>query len=104
MALNWDEIEREGQSKYLKISDGQTVTVEFLSEPDKSKNQYGKTQYSAKVMVDNQVLDWSFSPLLMHQVGEAIGRPDSLIKRVVTVSRVGSTREDTRYTVKPFKD
>jgi hypothetical protein len=100
MTLNWDEIEKDSQSKYLKITDGQTVSIEFLSEPEKSKDTWGKTRYFCTVMVENQVLSWSFSPLLMHEIGEVLKKPATLIKKTILVSRTGSNKDDTRYTVK----
>jgi len=99
MVLNWNEIDKDTQSTFLKISDGESKQLEFVTEPEKFKDNWGKTKYEANVLVDGKLLTWTFAPLLLHEIGELFNKPDTLVKKVIVLSRVGSGKEDTRYSI-----
>ena len=99
MGLNWTEIDKETQSSFLKLLDGDTKTIEFVTEPEKYKDSWGKTKYESKVMVDGQLLTWGFAPMLLKDIGDLFGKPDSLVKKVLVLSRAGTGKDDTRYSV-----
>lgn len=96
---DWREEIQETNKAYLKIADGETVEFTFVDEGKKvSSADYG-ISILFQVAVGQEVMDWYVNANnfdLLKQIKEL----GNLKGMLVAVSRVGSKKSDTRYTIK----
>ena len=93
-----DEV--DGESKpYLKIADQEIVEFTFLDEGKKKTHPDYGTSIVFEISKGTEVMDWYVNAQnydLLNQIKEL----GVLKGMLVAVSRVGSKKSDTRYTIK----
>lgn len=96
--VNWNKVKMD-TSNWLKIADGETKIVQFISEPKETiSKKFETTQHELRVRVGKDEFNWSISNKLLLLIGECLGRPEFITGKSVSVSRIG-VGNDTKYKV-----
>lgn len=98
---NWRDDVSESGIATLKIVDGETKKFVFLSEGEKRTHQDYGTSIVFEVEHEGEKMNWYVRENNYSLLGQikAIGKLTGVL---VEVSREGSKKSDTRYTLKPL--
>lgn len=110
----------EGVGHFLRLKDGDKVTGILIGELHEfyakgfgaqteivGPNEGGKRKYRHNLVIkegkDYVAKVWEFGPKIYDQLSDFEAAGWDLKKTLITVSRTGTTKENTRYTVTPNK-
>lgn len=93
--LKAEQSEKQGsQTEFLKLDEGENKVVIDVSQPNLTKNKWGRYIYEATV--NGKKGSITFPPTLEIQVLERVAKNNNSM----TIVRVGKGQKDTKYSVK----